>query len=62
VNIDFEDEKDMVEKMRIGIALQPVATALFSNSPFRAGKDTGQTLPNKSELKYLGLDTAPCQH
>ena len=31
----------MVEKMRIGIALQPVATALFANSPFRDGSDTG---------------------
>lgn len=41
VNIDFEDEQDMVEKMRIGLALQPIATALFSNSPFRAGEDTG---------------------
>ena len=41
VNIDFEDEQDMIEKMRVGIALQPIATALFSNSPFRDGKDTG---------------------
>lgn len=47
VNLDFENEVDMVEKMRIGIALQPVATALFANSPFRDGKDTGElhTLP-----------------
>ena len=41
VNIDFESEKDMAEKMRAGMALQPVATALFANSPFRAGKKTG---------------------
>ncbi|KAK9905722.1 hypothetical protein WJX75_005133 [Coccomyxa subellipsoidea] len=41
VNLDFEDEADMVEKMRIGMALQPIATALFANSPFRDGKDTG---------------------
>ena len=41
VNIDFENEQDMIEKMRVGIALQPIATALFSNSPFRDGKDTG---------------------
>ena len=46
VNIDFEDEQDMVEKMRIGLALQPVATALFSNSPFRGGQDTGQETQN----------------
>ena len=42
VNLDFESEADMVEKMRIGIALQPVATALFANSPFRDGSDTGE--------------------
>lgn len=45
VNIDFADEQDMVEKMRIGLALQPVATALFSNSPFRGGQDTGKAKP-----------------
>ena len=37
----------MVEKMRIGIALQPVATALFANSPFRDGSDTGWYPPAK---------------
>jgi len=36
-NIDCEDERDMVEKMCSELALQPVATALFSSSPFRAG-------------------------
>lgn len=41
VNLDFESEQDMVEKMRLGLALQPVATALFANSPLRDGKDTG---------------------
>ncbi len=41
MNLDFESEADMVEKMRIGIALQPIATALFANSPFRDGSDTG---------------------
>lgn len=41
VNLDFESERDMVEKMRVGLALQPVVTALFANSPFRDGKDTG---------------------
>ena len=41
VNLDFEDEADMVQKMRIGVALQPIATALFANSPFRDGQPTG---------------------
>ena len=38
VNLDFESEFDMVRKMRVGLALQPVATALFANSPFVEGK------------------------
>lgn len=41
VNLDFEDEADMVQMARLGIALQPIATALFANSPFRDGKPTG---------------------
>jgi len=40
VNLDFASEADMVRKMRIGMALQPIATALFANSPFREGKAT----------------------
>jgi glutamate--cysteine ligase len=41
VNLDFADEADMVRKLRVGLALQPVATAIFANSPFREGKPTG---------------------
>jgi glutamate--cysteine ligase len=41
VNLDFSDERDMVEKLRVGLALQPVATALFANSPFTDGKPNG---------------------
>ncbi|AUQ57201.1 glutamate-cysteine ligase [Phaeobacter inhibens] len=37
VNLDFGSEADMVQKMRVAIALQPVATALFANSPFLEG-------------------------
>jgi len=40
-NLDFSSEADMARKMRIGMALQPVATALFANSPFREGEATG---------------------
>jgi glutamate--cysteine ligase len=40
-NLDFSDEDDMVRKFRTSLALQPVATALFANSPFREGKPTG---------------------
>ena len=41
VNLDFADEADMVRKMRVSMALQPVATALFANSPFRERKPSG---------------------
>ena len=34
VNLDYASEADMVKKFRVGLALQPVATALFANSPF----------------------------
>eukprot|EP00238_Polyblepharides_amylifera_P014945 CAMPEP_0196580016 /NCGR_PEP_ID=MMETSP1081-20130531/26333_1 /TAXON_ID=36882 /ORGANISM="Pyramimonas amylifera, Strain CCMP720" /LENGTH=396 /DNA_ID=CAMNT_0041899767 /DNA_START=320 /DNA_END=1510 /DNA_ORIENTATION=- len=41
VNLDFESEEDMVEKFRVSLALQPIATALFANSPFKDGKPNG---------------------
>ena len=41
VNLDFCSEADMREKLRIGLLLQPVATALFANSPFAEGKPSG---------------------
>ncbi|HSZ73195.1 MAG TPA: glutamate--cysteine ligase [Rhizomicrobium sp.] len=41
VNLDFGSEADMVKKFRVGLALQPVATALFANSPFREGRPNG---------------------
>ena len=40
-NIDFSSEADMVKKLRVSLALQPVATALFANSPFTEGKPNG---------------------
>ena len=41
VNLDFASEADMVKKFRVSLALQPVATALFADSPFFDGRDTG---------------------
>ena len=41
VNLDFESEADMVLKSRVSLALQPVAAALFANSPFLEGKPSG---------------------
>lgn len=40
-NLDFSSEADMVKKLRVGIAWQPVATAMFANSPFTDGKPNG---------------------
>jgi glutamate--cysteine ligase len=41
VNLDFESEGDMVRKFRTSLALQPIATALFADSPFTDGKPNG---------------------
>src|SRR3954470_18766337 len=41
VNLDYASEADMVRKFRVGLALQPLATALFANSPFTEGKPNG---------------------
>ena len=41
VNLDFSSEADMVRKLRVGLALQPVAAALFANSPFLEGRLNG---------------------
>ncbi|WP_127902710.1 glutamate--cysteine ligase [Solirhodobacter olei] len=41
VNLDFASEADMVQKLRVALSLQPVATALFANSPFFEGKPNG---------------------
>ena len=40
-NLDFDSEADMVAKFRTSLALQPIATALFANSPFVEGKPSG---------------------
>ena len=41
VNLDFSSEADMVKKFRVGLALQPIATAIFAASPFREGRPNG---------------------
>ncbi len=48
-NLDFSSEADMVRKLRVAIALQPLATALFANSPFTDGKPNGR-LSERSEI------------
>ena len=54
-NLDFESEADMVKKFRVSLALQPLATALFANSPFKEGQDTGF----KSYRSQIWTDTDP---
>ena len=49
VNLDFSSEADMVTKLRVGLALQPAATAFFANSPFFDGRSTGE-LSNRSRF------------
>ncbi|WGS51603.1 glutamate--cysteine ligase [Paraburkholderia sp. D15] len=41
VNLDYASEQDMAAKLRVSLALQPLATALFANSPFREGHPSG---------------------
>lgn len=55
-NLDFTSEADMVKKLRVSVALQPVATALFANSPFVDGKDSGY-LTFRSHI-WLDTDAA----
>ena len=50
VNLDFASEADMVKKFRVGLALQPVATALFANSPFLDGKPNGHKSWRSADL------------
>jgi glutamate--cysteine ligase len=57
VNLDFESEQDMIEKFRIGLALQPIAVALFANSPFVEGKPSGM-LSTRGEEAARGLGDA----
>ena len=48
-NLDFSSEADMIRKFRVSLALQPIATALFANSPFVEGKPTG-LLSNRANV------------
>jgi glutamate--cysteine ligase len=55
VNLDFSSEADMVHKFRVSLALQPIATALFANSPFTDGKPNGYL----SYRSHVWEDTDP---
>ncbi len=49
VNLDYADEADMRRKLRVSLALQPLATALFANSPFKEGRPNG-LLSNRAHV------------
>ncbi len=55
VNLDYSSEQDMAKKFRVGLALQPLATALFANSPFTEGKPNGYL----SYRSHIWSDTDP---
>ena len=57
VNLDYSSEADMVKKFRVGLALQPLATALFANSPFTEGKSNGML----SYRSHIWSDTDPAR-
>jgi glutamate--cysteine ligase len=54
-NLDFGSETDMVKKLRVSLALQPIATALFANSPFAEGRTNGFL----SYRSHVWTDTDP---
>ena len=56
VNLDFASEADMVRKLRVALALQPVATALFANSPFFEGKVNGDKSWRARVWRHLDAD------
>jgi glutamate--cysteine ligase len=55
VNLDFSSEADMVRKFQVSLALQPIATALFANSPFTEGRPNGFL----SFRSHIWTDTDP---
>ena len=55
VNLDFDSEAAMVEMFRVSLALQPIATALWANSPFKDGKPNGYL----SYRSHIWTDTDP---
>ncbi|TNE42111.1 MAG: glutamate--cysteine ligase [Sphingomonadales bacterium] len=56
-NLDYASEPDMVQKFRVSLALQPLATALFANSPFTEGKPNGYL----SYRSHIWSDTDPAR-
>jgi glutamate--cysteine ligase len=58
VNLDFASEADMVKKMRVSLALQPIATALFAASPFVEGRPNGLRSTRSEIWRHTDNDRA----
>jgi len=58
VALDYESEEDAINKLRISLALSPIVTAMFANSPIREKKDTGYK--SFRALSWLYTDEARC--
>lgn len=56
VNLDFSSEADMIKKLRVSLALQPIATAIFANSPFLHGKPNGFLSLRSEVWRHTDLD------
>jgi glutamate--cysteine ligase len=56
VNLDFSSEADMVKKLRVSLALQPIATAIFADSPFMHGKPNGFMTMRSEIWRHTDLD------
>jgi len=58
VNFDYESQQDAMEKLRVSLAISPVITAMFANSPIREGKETGYK--SYRALSWLNTDNDRC--
>ena len=58
VNLDFSSESDMVAKLRASLALQPIVSALFSNSVLRQGRESG--FHGWRSKVYVHIDESRC--
>jgi glutamate--cysteine ligase len=56
VNLDFASEADMVKKLRVSLALQPIATAIFANSPFLHGRPNGFLSMRSEVWRHTDID------
>lgn len=56
--LDYDSEQDCMNKLKIGLAISPIVTAMFANSPIRGGIDTGYK--SYRALSWLNVDNDRC--